>query len=101
MPRLVDDPPSGSTAALVGSRHFRWDNHSLKFDEPRPLSLAELAILNALLASDFLGAAELRAQLPAVTVVGNCDCGCPSVDLVVPTDVAPSPVQTRARLAPI
>jgi hypothetical protein len=73
----------------------------VELDEPRPLSQPELLILTALLAPDFPGAAELRLQLPAVRVVGKCDCGCPTVDLAVPTDVAPSPAQTRARLAPV
>jgi len=73
----------------------------MKLDEPRSLSEPERLVLGALLAPDFPGAAELRAQLTRVQVIGKCDCGCPTVDLAVPPDVAPSPVTTRARLAPV
>lgn len=73
----------------------------MKFDEPRSLSEAERLVLDALLAADFPGAAELRAQLARVQVVGKCDCGCPTVDLAVPPDVPVSPVKTRARLVPV
>jgi len=77
------------------------DNHAVKLDEPRSLSEAERLILDALLAPDFPGAAELRAQLTRVQVVGKCDCGCPTVDLAVPPDVYPSPIKTTNRLAPV
>lgn len=73
----------------------------MKLDEPRSLSGAERLVLDTLLAPDFPGAAELRAQLARVQVIGTCDCGCPTVDLAVPPDVDPSPVKTRARLVPV
>ena len=59
---------------------------------PRPLSEPERRILTALLEPDFPGAAELRAQLPRTEVTSRCSCGCPTVNLAVPLDVAPSPV---------
>lgn len=55
----------------------------------RPLTPAERAVLDFLLAGDFPGAAELRAQLPTVRVSGGCRCGCPTIDLVV-DDAAPA-----------
>jgi hypothetical protein len=67
----------------------------------RPLSERERDILTALLEPDFPGAAELRAQVPRTEVTGRCPCGCPTVYLDVPVDVAPSPVVTRGGLAPV
>jgi hypothetical protein len=49
--------------------------------DPRPLTQAERAVLEALLAADFEGAPALREQMKSVQVVGRCKCGCPSVDL--------------------
>ena len=48
--------------------------------EPRPLTLRERAVLEALLAVDFEGADNLRRQIANVVVVARCDCGCPSID---------------------
>jgi hypothetical protein len=73
----------------------------LRFKVARPLSEAELGVLNALLAHDFSGVEQLRAQLPHVQVVGKCDCGCPTVELRVPEGIAASPVTTDSRLAPV
>jgi hypothetical protein len=73
----------------------------VKLDERRRLNEAERGVLAALLLPEFPGVAELRAQIPEAWVVGRCDCGCPSVDIEVPTTVAPSPVQTVSRLAPV
>jgi len=38
--------------------------------------------------------------VPHALVVGKCDCGCPTVDLVVPSEASSSPVTTHSRLAP-
>ncbi len=73
----------------------------MRFDQDRPLNGVEENILGTLLAIDFPGVDELRAQVPHTQVVGKCDCGCPTVDLFVPPDVPPSGVETRARLAPV
>jgi len=56
---------------------------------PRPLTSDEHAVLDLLLSVDFDGATDLRAQARDATVVGRCDCGCPTVDLAVP-DTAPT-----------
>lgn len=48
--------------------------------EPRPLTLREQAVLEALLAVDFEGVENLRCQAANVVVVGECDCGCPTID---------------------
>ncbi|MFB9683022.1 hypothetical protein [Amycolatopsis plumensis] len=50
---------------------------------PRPLTPNERITLDTLLSGDFPGAAELRAQAPTARVIGRCDCGCPTIDLVV------------------
>ncbi|MGW4519896.1 hypothetical protein [Amycolatopsis sp. NPDC004378] len=49
----------------------------------RPLSPAERAVLDHLLAGEFPGAPRLRAQLPTARVTGTCACGCPTIDFVV------------------
>ena len=56
---------------------------------PRPLNSDEHAVLDLLLFVDFDGATDLRAQARDATVIGRCDCGCPTVDLAVP-DTAPA-----------
>jgi hypothetical protein len=39
-------------------------------------------MLDLVLSCDFVGADELREQARSAVVVGGCDCGCPSVDLL-------------------
>lgn len=46
----------------------------------RPLTGRERAVLDALLAVEFDGVAELREQAKSVGVIGTCGCGCPSID---------------------
>ncbi|MEU7002993.1 hypothetical protein [Nonomuraea sp. NPDC046570] len=47
----------------------------------RPLSAEEQVVILALLAQDFPGAEELRAQVPSAVVTGHCGCGCATVNL--------------------
>jgi hypothetical protein len=61
----------------------------------RPLSETERQVLGAMLALDFPGAPELRAQVPSTVVSGQCKCGCPSVDLVVEGDLPLAAVTSR------
>ena len=61
----------------------------------RPLSDTERRVLGVLLAMDFPGAPELRAQVDTTVVSGRCACGCPSVDLVVEGVVPLAPVTSR------
>jgi hypothetical protein len=77
------------------------DQRGELLDEPRPLSESEKRTLDAMLGSEFLGVAELRAQLPHVKVIGKCHCTCPTVDLFVPSEIPPSGVVTRSCLAPV
>src|SRR5579864_3780467 len=71
---------------------------------PRPLEPDELRILTLLLAEDFAGADELRAQLPFVRVVGRCTCGCATVELEVahersaPAGRRQSPIPSEAQV---
>ena len=39
--------------------------------------------------------------MPHTQVIGKCDCGCPTVDLLVLPDVRRSGVETRSRTAPV
>lgn len=61
----------------------------------RPLSQAERQVLDVLLVIDFPGASELRAQVDSAVVTRKCDCGCPSVDLIVEGDVPFASVTSR------
>jgi len=61
----------------------------------RPLSETERGVLGVLLAMDFPGASELRAQVDSTVVAGSCACGCPTVDLVVEGDLPPARVTSR------
>lgn len=61
----------------------------------RPLSDEERRVLDVMLALDFPGAPELRAQVDSAQVSKGCDCGCPSVDLVVQDDAPLATVTTR------
>ncbi|WP_207211905.1 hypothetical protein [Promicromonospora panici] len=47
---------------------------------PRPLTDRERSVLDALLAAEFDGVADLREQAKTVVVGGICGCGCPSID---------------------
>jgi hypothetical protein len=48
-------------------------------DQPRPLTQPELAVLHRLVAS--VDSPGLRAQVDEAEVVGQCACGCPSIEL--------------------
>jgi len=63
----------------------------------RPLSEAERAVIERLLASPFPGSDELLAQLRHTTVDGGCHCGCATVNLSVDrAGAAPAPVISAA-----
>lgn len=49
----------------------------------RPLSDGECRLLTWLLEHGASGATEYLSQIPAVRVIGQCSCGCPSLDLAV------------------
>ena len=55
----------------------------MQLPDPRPLNETERSLVEILLAPDFPGSKELRAQIPDAVVVGTCDCGCPTVDISV------------------
>jgi hypothetical protein len=58
------------------SQHYR-------VSERRPLSTEERTLLEWLLAHGFSNASRYAAQLPHITVVSRCTCGCPTIDLAV------------------
>jgi hypothetical protein len=49
----------------------------------RPLTDAERQFLTWLLEHGERGATEYLSQIPSVTVIGQCSCGCPTLDLAV------------------
>jgi hypothetical protein len=49
----------------------------------RPLHDEEKALLDFLLSAEFPGHQELKAQAEHVEVVGECKCGCGTIDLQV------------------
>ncbi|HET6710630.1 hypothetical protein [Amycolatopsis sp.] len=55
----------------------------------------ERTTLDTLLAADFPGAAELRAQAPTARVTGRCGCGCPTIDLAVAEATPRAQVESR------
>lgn len=65
-------------------------------DMPRPLSDIERGVIARLLAMSFPGRDELRAQLPFAIIVGQCGCGCATVNLAVDRAAAPAPVLSGA-----
>jgi len=78
----------------------------VKEEPKRPLDPNERRVLDLLLRNEVPGAAELRKQAAAVTVVGRCECGCPTVDLAVPKALARAPsagnlFSIEARVAPL
>jgi hypothetical protein len=73
----------------------------MRLDDRRPLNEAERRIMAALLAPEFPGVGELRALVSHTLVLGRCDCGCPTVELLVPPDAPSSIATTHARLAPV
>jgi hypothetical protein len=67
--------------------------------EPRPLAADERAILDHLLSLEFEGVEQLRRQAAEATVVGRCDCGCPTIE--IETTASALAVPLEGRLAPI
>jgi len=62
---------------------------------PRPLEAEEQELIEALLGAARSGASRYLGQLANVQIVGACRCGCPSVDLAVPSgprNGAPTPL---------
>jgi hypothetical protein len=57
--------------------------------QPRVLTAQERALVNWFVEGP-VGRPELRAQAGAALVVATCSCGCPSVYLEVPSEVAPA-----------
>jgi hypothetical protein len=61
--------------------------------EGRPLTNAEEAILDLLVAPDFPGFEVLREQAKTARVIGGCECGCPSIDIDVDrANTPPAPI---------
>jgi len=62
---------------------------------PRPLSQGEQELVEVLLGAARAGARRYLGQVETVEVVGGCRCGCPSIDLAIPSgprDGAPKPL---------
>jgi hypothetical protein len=53
------------------------------FSKPRELKPNERALMEFLLTADFPGRNELREQVHRIEVLGDCDCGCGTIDLMV------------------
>lgn len=65
---------------------FRRERPASTVDEDRPLSAAERAVAERLLRDCAPPAAlAFLPQLDHARVTGRCSCGCPTVDLSVPT----------------
>lgn len=64
----------------------------------RPLREEEKALLDFLLSVDFPGRDELKVQAENVTVVGECKCGCGTIDLALPPG---TPAAKNAKHIPV
>lgn len=61
--------------------------------ERRPLSTTERAVTEALLLRPFPGRDELLRQLSFASVWGECECGCPTIDVSIPAEAGlPAPL---------
>jgi hypothetical protein len=78
-PRQDVIPPAGDKREAAVGGYMSRDAP----DGGRALNSNELSVLTRLLAVDFPGVEELRLQLPHARVVGNCECGCATVHLLV------------------
>lgn len=66
-----------------------------EFVYPRPLTVDEHDLIEAMLGALRSGVSRYIGQLESAEVIGGCGCGCPSVDLTVASTVAdatPSPI---------
>ena len=66
---------------------------------PRALRAEEQQTLDFLLGAPLPGMDELRRQVPGLRVVGDCDCGCATVDLLPDKDRVPRAVTKFSRVA--
>lgn len=73
---------------------------AVRIDPPRPLNEDEERVLALLLHPSFSGVHELRDQARQAVVVGRCDCGCPTIELSVPSEMRAA-VPAPNRLAPV
>ena len=70
-----------------------------RFDQPLDLNSDERALLEFLLTAEFPGRSELLDQAQHVQAVGDCDCGCGTIDLGVEGRVVPA--QAHEGLVPV
>jgi hypothetical protein len=61
---------------MVEANHYRAP-------EKRPLTTDERILLEWLISNGSPSAAKYAAQIPRVSVVSRCTCGCPTLDLAV------------------
>jgi hypothetical protein len=61
---------------MVEANHYRAP-------ENRPLTTDERILLQWLIANGSPSAAKYAPQIPRVSVVSRCTCGCPTIDLAV------------------
>ena len=52
-----------------------------RFSQPRELKPHERALLEFLLTAEFPGKSELQDQARHVQAIGDCDCGCGTIDM--------------------
>jgi hypothetical protein len=61
---------------MVEANHYRAP-------EKRPLTTDERILLEWLISNGSPSAAKYASQIPRVSVVSRCTCGCPTIDLAV------------------
>jgi hypothetical protein len=60
---------------------------------PHALTAREREVLGALLVRPFTGRDELLQQVETARAVSGCDCGCPTISLLVDEHLPPAPVK--------
>ena len=93
-------------AHLVGDSGARFKDSCIADEtlvvrvDRRSLTNVERHVLERLLSEDFPGVEQLRVQASHAEVVGVCDCGCPTIDLVV-TGAPIAEALIDSRVAPV
>src|SRR5258708_111363 len=86
---LVWECAAAATSSVKSRRHNSI-TYMAHFTQPRQLKPNERALLEFLLNEDFSGRNELREQVGRIEVVGDCDCGCGTINLMVRSPVVRS-----------
>jgi hypothetical protein len=72
--------------------------HNAPIPDIRPLTDHERALLEWLLQHGTPEAKTYLPQLPHITVVSRCPCGCPTINLAVNGQISSAPIESSTRI---